>query len=174
MRSTGPGCHFVRGVGQVPVPGPRINLESSAGCSMPGYSRSTMRTDPAVPKMSSRAYASCIARHDKIIDLVVFGAEKIGYSIRHEPAIPTPAGVQRLDLVLVRNSDLTILDVTIVADNADLEKTYNYKCVYYDVQAIKEWAQLCFEPRNIAFETLAMNWRGLLATRSAGYYEGLD
>ena len=41
------------------------------------------------------------------------------------------------------------------------------KCVYYDVPAIREWAQLCFEPRHIAFEALAMNWRGLLGTRSA-------
>ena len=54
-----------------------------------------------------------------------------------------------------------------VADNADLEKTHNDKCVYYDVPAIRQWAQLCFEPRHIAFESLAMNWRGLLATRSA-------
>ena len=179
MRSTGPGCRFARGVRKVPVPGPsgpgpRINLELSAGCSMPGYSRSTMRSDPAVPKMSPRVHALCIARHDKIIDLVMSSAEKIGYSIHHEPAIPTSAGVRRLDLLLVRNSDLTILDVTIVADNSDLEKTHNYKCVYYDVQAIREWAQPCFEPRNIAFETLPMNWRGLLATRSAGHYEGLD
>ena len=100
-------------------------------------------------------------------NLVMSGAEKTGYSVHHEPAIPTPAGIQRPDLALVCNSDLTILDVTIVADNADLEKTHNDKCVYYDVPAIREWAQLCFEPRHIAFEALAMNWRGLLATRSA-------
>ena len=117
--------------------------------------------------MCPQTHASHIARHDRIVNLVTSGAEKIGYSIRREPAIPTPAGIQRLDLVLVRNSDLTILDVTIIADNADLEKTHNDKCVYYDVPAIREWAQLCFEPRHIAFEALAMNWRGLLATRSA-------
>ena len=54
MRSTGPGCCFATGVRQVPVPspsrpGPRINLESGAGQSTPGYSRSTIGTDPAVP-----------------------------------------------------------------------------------------------------------------------------
>ena len=70
------------------------------------------------------------------LNLVMSGAEKIGYSIHHEPAIPTPAGIQRPDLVPVRNSNLTILDVTIVADNADLEKTHNDKCVYYNVPAI--------------------------------------
>ena len=67
----------------------------------------------------------------------------------------------------VRNDDQTILNLKIVPDNADLEKTHHDKCIYYDVPPIKEWAQSCFEPRHIAFEALAMNWRGLLATRSA-------
>ena len=44
---------------QVPVPGPsgpgpRIDQESGAGHGTPGYSASTIGTDPAVPKMSSR------------------------------------------------------------------------------------------------------------------------
>lgn len=95
------------------------------------------------------------------------GAETIRYGIRCEPAKQPPAGIRRPDLVLVRDGDLTILDVTIIADNADLEKSHHDKCVYYDVPAIREWAQSCFEPRHIAFEALAMNWRGLLATRSA-------
>ena len=45
-----------RAPGPCPRPqqtGRRINLESGTGHSMPGYSRSTIRTDPAVPKMSS-------------------------------------------------------------------------------------------------------------------------
>ena len=80
----------------------------------------------------------------------------------------------RPDLVLVRNSDLTILDVTIVAENADLEKTNNNKCVYYDVPAIRERAQLCLEPNHIAFEALAMNWRGFWPLDLLWPYEGLD
>ena len=60
IRSTGPGCRFARGMRQVPVPGPsgpgpRIDLESGAWHSTPRYSGSTVRTDPAVPKMSSEA-----------------------------------------------------------------------------------------------------------------------
>ena len=80
--------------------------------------------------------------------------------------IPTPAGIRKPDLVLVRDYDLITLNVTIVADNADLKKAHHDKQVYYDI-AIREWAQSCYEPRQIAFEALAMNWRGLLASRSA-------
>ena len=39
--------------------------------------------------------------------------------------------------------------------------------------SIRQWTQLCFEPRHIAFEVLAMNWRGLLATRSAAALQRL-
>ena len=70
------------------------------------------------------------------------------------------------DLVLARDGDLTILDVTIVADNADLDKAHHAKQVYYDVPDIREWAISCYKPRHIAFDDLAMNWRGLLAYRS--------
>ena len=48
-----------------------------------------------------RTHASRIARHDKIIDLVISCAEKIGYGICREPAIPTPAGIRKPDLILV-------------------------------------------------------------------------
>ena len=114
-----------------------------------------------------RTHASRIARHDKIVDLMMSSAEKIGYGFRRKPAIPTPAGIRKPDLVLVCHYDLTILDVTIVADNTDLEKAHHDKQVYYDVPAIREWAQSCYEPRHIAFEALAINWRGLLAIRTA-------
>ena len=50
------------------------------------------------------------------------GAERIGYGICREPATPTRAGIGRPDLVLVRNHDQTILDVKIVAGDADLGK----------------------------------------------------
>ena len=69
-----------------------------------------------------RTHASCIARHDKIVDLVMSGAERIGYGICREPATPTRAGMHRPDLVLVRNDDQTILDVKIIAGDADLGK----------------------------------------------------
>ena len=67
-----------------------------------------------------RTHASRIARHDKIVDLVEKALTQKGYSICRKPAIPTPAGIRRPDLVVERDSAVTVLDVTIVADNADL------------------------------------------------------
>ena len=159
----------------------RGNLVSTALRSARGCPNHDIRCDCCgrpeslghILQVCPRTHALGIARHDKAVDLVRSGAEKIEYSIRRKPAIPTPAGIRRLDLVLVRNSDLTILDVTMAADNADHKKTHNDKCVYYDVSAVRQWTQLRFEPRHIAFEALAMNWRGLLATRSAAALQRL-
>ena len=114
-----------------------------------------------------RTHASRIARHNKIVDLVEGGAVRLGYGVKRELAIPTPAGIRRPDLVLDRGGKVTILDVTIVADNADLDECHNNKCLYYDQPAIRQWAQRCYEPRSISFEALAMSWRGLMAKRSA-------
>ena len=101
-----------------------------------------------------RTRASRIERHDKIIDFVESGASRQGYDIKREPAILTLAGIRKPDLILDRGECVTILDVTIVADNSDLEECHEIKC-------------LCYGPRSISFEAVAMNWRGLLAVRSA-------
>ena len=159
-------------VGAIKIKG---NLVATALRSARGRPQTDMRCDSCgrpealshILQSCPRTRASRIARDDKIVDLVISCAEKIGYGICREPAIPTPAGIRKLDLILVRDYDLTILDVTIVADNADLEQSHQDKQVYYDVPAIREWVQLRYEPRHIAFEALAMSWRGLLASRSA-------
>ena len=51
---------------------------------------------------------------------------------------------------IVDRYDLTILDVTIVADNADLKQSHQDKQVYYDVPAIREWVQSRYEPGTLS------------------------
>ena len=75
-----------------------------------------------------RTHASRIARHDKIVDLVEQGVVRLEYGVKRELAIPTPAGIRKHDLVLDRGECVTIPDVTIVVDNADLDECHNNKC----------------------------------------------
>ena len=157
-------------IGAIKIRGNLVPLRSARGCPHTDIRCDCCGNPESLDhtlQMCPRTHASRIARHDKIVDLVMSGVKRTGYGIRCEPAIPTPAGIRKLDLVLVRDGDLTILDVTIVTDNADLDKAHHDRQDYYDVPAIREWAQSCYEPRHIAFEALAMNWRGLLASRSA-------
>ena len=86
-----------------------------------------------------RTHASRVARHDKIVDLVASGACRNGWGVWREPAIPTPAGIRRPDLILDHQDTVIVLDVTIVADNADLYEAHQHKCDYYDQPAIRDW-----------------------------------
>ena len=88
--------------------------------------------------MCPRTHASRIAPHDKIVDLVDQALTRKSYSISREPAIPTPAGICKPDLVVACGSAVTVLDVTVVADNADLALSHGWKCEYYDTLAVHE------------------------------------
>ena len=70
--------------------------------------------------MCPHTHASRIAQHDKIVDLVERALTWKGYTIDCEPATPTLVGIQRHEVVVAHGSAVTVLDVTIVADNADL------------------------------------------------------
>ena len=59
------------------------------------------------------------------------------YTVSREPAIPTPAGIRKPDLVVAHGSAVTVLDVTIVAGNADLTQSHGRKCEYYDTPSIR-------------------------------------
>ena len=112
---------------------------------------------------------SCLAYYD----LVEQRASRLGYGVEREPAIPTPARIHKPDLILDRGECVTILDVTIVKGNSDLEECHEKKCLYYDQPAIRQWVQQCYQPRSISFEAVAMNWRGLLAVRTAAALRAL-
>ena len=91
--------------------------------------------------MCPRTHASCIARHDKIIHLVEQALTRKGYTTCREPAIPTPAGIRRPDLLVSRGLAVTVLDVAAVADNADLALRHGRKGKYYDTPAVREWVR---------------------------------
>lgn len=114
-----------------------------------------------------RTHASRIARHDKIVDLVEKALTQRGHSICREPAIPTPAGVCRPDLVVEWDSAVTVLDVMIVANNADLTRSHDRKCEYYNTPSILEWIRERYRTENVTFSAVAFNWRGSMALPSA-------
>ena len=107
-----------------------------------------------------RTHASRIALHDKIIDLVEQALTRKSYTTFCKPAISTPAGIRKPYLVVSRGSAVTLLDVTVVADNADLALSHGRKCKYYDTPAVCEWVQ-------DRYSAVALNWRGSMAIPSA-------
>ena len=59
-----------------------------------------------------------------------------------------------------------MLDVTIVADNADLYQAHQHKCDFYDQPGIRDWVSRNVSTPSPTFSPVTLNWRGLLAPPS--------
>ena len=68
------------------------------------------------------------------------GLRKVGYTVIEEPNIPTIAGNRRPDLAGV--TLLQFIDITIVADNAQLDVVHDRKVTYYHVPEIIDWVRM--------------------------------
>ena len=64
------------------------------------------------------------------------GLKKVGYIVIEEPTILTIAGNRRPDLVVSRGNAAAVIDLTIVADNAQLDVVHDRKVIYYNVPEI--------------------------------------
>ena len=60
-----------------------------------------------------------------------------------------------------------MLDVTIVADNADLYRAHQHKCDFYDQPGTRDWVSTNVSTASPTFSSVTLNWRGLLAPPSA-------
>ena len=107
-------------------------------------------------------------RHNRVLDLLHQQLSRRGYRLLKEPAIRTPAGVRKPDLVLWDDRQSVVLDVQVTADNASgnlLERAHGLKVSYYDTEAIRTWVtdKTGHPP---VLTTLTINWRGTMATPS--------
>ena len=60
-----------------------------------------------------------------------------------------------------------MLDVTIVADNADLYQAHQHKCDFYNQPGIRDWVSRNVSAASPTFSLVTLNWRVLLAPPSA-------
>ena len=75
-----------------------------------------------------------------------------------EPAIPKPAVICRPDLILDCQDTVIVLDVTIVADNADLYQAHQHKCDFYDQPGIRDWVSRNVSTASPTFSPVTLNW----------------
>ena len=68
---------------------------------------------------------------------------------------------------------MTVLDVTVVADNADFALRHGRKGKYYDTPAIREWVRDRYGPGEVTYSAIALNWRGSMAIPSARGFRSL-
>ena len=62
------------------------------------------------------------------------------WTVLVEAAIPTPAGIRRPDIVAWKTSEqASVIDVTVVADNANLYMAHALKLTYYNNEQAVGW-----------------------------------
>ena len=59
-----------------------------------------------------------------------------------------------------------MIDLTVVADNADLIQAHQLKVDYYETEHVRDWARRVSGVANVSFSSLTFNWRGALAPPS--------
>ena len=93
--------------------------------------------------------------------------KKRNWQIIVEPAIPTNAGLCHPDMIVWKDSTTCyVIDVTMVADHADLDKAYQSKVERYNMQCVRNWACRMSRTASAAISAVVFNWRGALAVPS--------
>ncbi len=113
-----------------------------------------------------RTWGERIKRHDNLCNYLSGKLQKKGFKVIQEPCIATDVGIRKPDLVISRDGEATIVDMTVVADNASLNDAHMRKCRYYNDPKIIEWVKTHTGCSSVAFGAVSMNWRGAMAPRS--------
>ena len=70
------------------------------------------------------------------------------------------------DLVVSRDGVSYVIDVTVVADNANLDSEHRSKVSKYEVQCVTDFVQRLHGNSAVVYTAMAMNWRGAMAPLS--------
>ncbi len=116
-----------------------------------------------------RTWSARIRRHDDIVGLLAKSAKKTKHNVLTEPVIPTSAGIRKPDLILVKHNIAHVVDVTVCADNADLNEVHRRKVNYYNKPEITTWVKRSTGVENVSYSAAAMNWRGIFSPMSHAY-----
>ena len=131
-----------------------------AGCGRP-------ETLGHISQVCTRTHPNRVARHDGAVNQLEGIFRNAGATTIKEPAIPTPAGIRRPDLLVATEDSAVVIDVQVVADHADLAAANRRKIQYYDNEAIKNTAQEKLATRRpVRVEAATLNWRGCWAKDS--------
>ena len=106
-------------------------------------------------------------RHNTVLHKTVKELLKRNWTVLVEPAIPTPAGIRRPDIVVWKASEQAyVIDVTVVADHADLYMAHASKVTYYNNEHVAGWVIKRAGMNNVMFSSVTFNWRGIISPPS--------
>lgn len=124
-----------------------------------------------ISQVCPRTHGPRVGRHDKLVNYAAGRLTELGFRVEVEPAIPTPEGVRRPDIVAMngRASQAVVIDAQVVADHADLDAAHRRKVKHYDTDAIKSFVaeRSGLRDRDVVVTSVTLNWRGAFSSLSA-------
>ena len=85
-----------------------------------------------ISQTCTRTHLNRTARHDRALSQLEGYLRDAEATTIKEPAIPTPAGLRKPDLLVATTTKSAVIDVQVVSDNADLSQAHVRKVTYYD------------------------------------------
>ena len=137
--------------------------ERDAGCDACGRTG----TLGHVLQVCMRTFGPRNECHNAVLAWLTKMLKKWNWQVIVEPAIPTNAGLRRPDMIVWKDSvTCYVIDVTVVADHADLDKAHQSKVERYNTQCVRNWACRVSGTAGAAISAVVFNWRGALAVSS--------
>ena len=127
-----------------------------------------------ISQTCTRTHLNRTARHDRALGQIEGYLRDAGATTIKEPAIPTPDGLRRPDLLVGTETKTAIVDVHVVSDNADLKKAHERKVAHYNTEFIKEETKSRLSTSHpVEVSSATLNWRGCWAKESVRILKGL-
>lgn len=96
--------------------------------------------------------------------------ERYKWKVLVEPSIRTSSGLFKPDLVMSRSGAVYVVDATIVADNAVLNREHRLKIEKYDTPEVRQGVAALIgegtDSDDVQVSAVALNYRGALASKS--------
>ena len=140
-----------------------------AGCGRP-------ETLAHISQVCHRTAGPRTDRHNRVLDLTArYLSDRGATTLIKEPAISTPAGLRKPDLLVKIRGEAIVLDAKVVTDNADLDAAHQRKRDYYDKPVIRQYVghSLDADPESVQFGSITLNWRGAWSAKSADHLKRL-
>lgn len=114
-----------------------------------------------------RTYGRRIARHNSVVNSIKLGLERRGCVVHVEPSLQCESGLNKPDLVALRQNRIYVIDAQVVTDGHSIDDAHTRKVERYDRQDVRTELRRRFgEACGIEFHSATLNWRGIWSSQS--------
>lgn len=122
-----------------------------------------------------RSHGMRIKRHDRVVDILIEGLKKAGYSTERMPRLRSSGYQVRCpDIIAIKDEEVHVIDPTIVGDRDHPDIWHDNKVSYYsNSEACVEVLGERYPNKQVYYGALAVTYKGIISPKSAEYLRSL-